>query len=194
MTRFVSSLRRFGLATGAAAAIEFVFILPFLLFLFFGMVDLTGLIGLNRKVTQSASVVADLVSQHRNSVLKPQIGDYYSAVSQIMSPIPVGDVHVEIRGYRPSGGSVAQDWMTSNGSGPSCGTPPTAASLLPLTTAGNDLVMARVCMNFEPYIATFLGKDILGDTSFLIEETITLRPRSTGQLTCYNTTVGGAKC
>jgi Flp pilus assembly protein TadG len=195
MRAMISHFRNFSIAQGGVAAIEFVFILPFLLLLFFGLVDLTGLISVNRKVTQSASVVADLVSQNRNSILKNDITDFYSAVSQIMAPQGLSDVRVEVRGYRPAGGgAVAQIWSTDSGTGPACPPPPSAASLAPLTAAGNDLVVARVCSMYVPAVATFLGSAVLGKTSFMVEETIIQRPRSTGQLMCYRTTVGGAAC
>jgi TadE-like protein len=194
MTKSTFSLRNYVNADSGVAAIEFVFLLPFLLFLFFGMVDLTGLIGTNRKVTQSASVVADLVAQNRNAFLRPATTDYYKAVKMIMEPTSMSDVRVEIHAFRPSGGAVAETWSTNNGQGPSCGPPPPNSSLVPLASAGNDLIMARVCTLFEPYMATFIGTKVLGKTSFLVEETITLRPRSSSQLNCFQTTMGGAGC
>lgn len=194
MTKMISPFQKFSRADGGVAAVEFVFLLPFLLFLFFGMIDLTGLIGANRKVTQSASVVADLVAQNRNAFLKPATIDYYKAVKMIMEPTSMSNVRVEIHAFRPAGGSVTATWSTNNGQGPGCGAQPSNSSLAPLATAGNDLIMARVCTLFEPYMATFLGTKILGKTSFLVEETIVLRPRSSSQLSCFQTTMGGAGC
>ncbi len=195
MRKFTSHIRSFALADRGVAALEFAFVLPFLLTLFFGLVDLTGLISLNRKITQSASVVADLVSQNRNVILKSQIDDYYFAVSQIMAPTPLANVHVDVTGYRAaSGGGASVIWSAAGGGGTACAAPPSGASLAALMTAGNDLIVARVCTNYVPYIATFLGKKIIGQTSFLVSETITQRPRSTGQLMCYRTAVGGPAC
>jgi hypothetical protein len=61
-------------------------------------------------------------------------------------------------------------------------------------TASNDVVVAITCMDYTPYIATFLGEHLLGATTFNVEQAIMVRPRSTSQLTCYQTTVGGAVC
>ena len=65
------SLARFRKDQSGVAALEIAFIMPFLLFLYFGLVDLTAMISLNRKVTYSASVVADLVTQNDLRSLPP---------------------------------------------------------------------------------------------------------------------------
>jgi Flp pilus assembly protein TadG len=176
------------------AAIEVAFILPFLLLLYFGLFDLTALISFNRKVTYSAGAMADLVTQHKTSLLKSDVTDYYSAVRMVMAPLPNTDVRIEVRGYRKSGATISQVWSTNSGSGPSCGAAPSTSGMNALMTAGNDLVVARVCMLYTPYVATFMGKQLLGATSFSVTESITQRPRSSLQITCYNTTVGGAVC
>ena len=56
-----------------------------------------------------------------------------------------------------------------------------------LMTAGNDLVVAQSCMTYTPYVATFMGTKIIGKTSFKIEQTIMVRPRSSAKLDCYTT-------
>jgi Flp pilus assembly protein TadG len=187
------SLRRFFRAETGVAAIEFVFVLPFLLFLYFGMIDLTGLISANRKVTQAADAVSNLVTTHRNTFLRSDLTDYYRVVEMIMKPTPMSQVRVEFYGYRPNGGNVTAVWDESNNQGPGCGALPSTTSMIPLTTAGNDLIIGRVCMMYTPAVATFLGTQILGDTEFLVQETISQRPRSTPRLEC-RVSAGGALC
>jgi Flp pilus assembly protein TadG len=181
-------LKRFSKSDRGTAAIETAFILPGMLAIYFGLVDVTALISFNRKVTASASIMADLVAQERTSVLKAKIVDEYNAVAMVMSPTPMSDVHVDIYGFRNVAGTPTQIWKTTNGQGPSCGTVSTANMLL-LMTATNDVIVAKVCKNYTPYVATFMGSNILGATTFLVSQTISVRPRSSLQLTCYNTTV-----
>ncbi|MFO1034056.1 MAG: TadE/TadG family type IV pilus assembly protein [Hyphomicrobiales bacterium] len=192
MKRF--SPRLFLRAENGMAAIETALILPFLILLYFGMIDLTSLISFNRKITYSAGVVADLVAQNKTSVLKSTINDYYKAVDLVMAPTPTGNYRTNLYGYRKVGGAITKIWQTSNGSGPSCSTVPTASSMAPLMTAGNDIIVAITCMDYTPYVATFLGERVIGGTSFNVEQQIMVRPRSTTTLTCYETTVGGAAC
>ena len=196
-----STFRNFLRETKGVAAIEVALVMPFMFLLYFGLFDLTALISVNRKVTYSASVVVDLVAQNKTSILKADIQNYYNASDMIMVPIPSATVRVEVFGYKISGSTISQVWKTDNAKGSSCGAAPSTAAMAPLMVAGNDLVVARVCTTYTPYAGNFrinaagFGTyKILGATSFLVGESITERPRSTSQLTCYETAVGGAVC
>ncbi|MBL8788937.1 MAG: pilus assembly protein [Rhizobiales bacterium] len=189
-----NSLRKFIRAENGVAAIETAIIMPFLLMLFFGMIDLTAMISFNRKITYSASVIADLVAQNRTNVLKSQIDDYYNAAAMIIAPTPSTQIHVDVYGYRKVGTTVTQIWKTKMPTGPMCSTTPDTAAIGTLMTASNDVIVAISCMDYTPYIGTFLGKELLGGTSFNVEQAIMVRPRSTSQLTCYQTAVGGTLC
>jgi len=190
----ISKFRKFVCETRGIAAIEFALIMPFMLLIYFGLFDITSLVSVNRKVTYSASVVADLVAQNKTSVLKTDIQNYFNAANMVMSPMPPAAVRVEVFGYRKSGSTISQIWKVDNGQSSPCGTAPATSAMDPLMVAGNDLVVARVCTTYEVYAANFLGHSIVNASSFFIGESITQRPRSTLKLTCYNTTVGGAVC
>jgi Flp pilus assembly protein TadG len=175
-----------------AAAIEFAFIVPFMLFLYFGLIDVTGLISLNRRVVSAASTMADLVGQQKGNTFKSVITDQYSAVYVIMQPVPAASVRIEVYDFRNVSGTITQIWKTSNGQGPSCGTAPDTSTMSALMTAGNDVVIARTCSTYTPTVASFLGVNILGSTSFNIRQSISVRPRSSLTLNCYETTVAAA--
>ena len=195
MTKIMrNKLRTFIGETTGIAAIEVAFILPFMILIYFGLFDITALVQVNRKVTYSASIVADLVAQNKTSMLKSKLTDYYSAANLVMAPISSNAVRIEVFGYRIAGTTVSQVWKTNNGKATSCGSDPVTTAMAPLMVAGNDLVVARVCTTYSPYAANFLGHSIVNGTSFSIGESITQRPRSTLKLTCYNTVVGGAVC
>lgn len=189
-----NKLRKFIGETKGIAAIEFAFILPFMLLIYFGLFEITALVSINRKVTYSASIVADLVAQNKTSMLKSKLTDYYSAANLVMAPISSSAVRIEVFGYRIAGSTISQMWKVNNGQATSCGADPTTTAMAPLMVAGNDLVVARVCTTYAPYAANFLGHSIVNGTSFNIGESITQRPRSTLKLTCYNSVVGGAVC
>ena len=178
-----------------AAAIEFAFIMPFMLLLYFGLVDVTGLISVNRRVVSAAATMADLVGQQRTSVLKSDINDQFNAVYVIMQPVSSANVRVEVYAFRTVNGGIVQKWQTDNGHGTSCGTAPSTTGMANLMTAGNDVVVARVCTSYAPVVADFMGTSILGATTFNVSQMISVRPRSSLTLTCYATTIAaGTPC
>ena len=178
-----------------AAAIEFAFILPLVLLIYFGLVDVTGLISTNRRIVSAAATMADLVGQQKTNILKSTIADQYNAVYVIMQPVTSANVRIEVFGYRRVAGAITKIWKTSNNMGPSCGvTEPDTTNMGTLMTAGNDVIVARTCVTFTPAVATFAGTNILGATSFSVKQAISVRPRSSLTLTCYETAVGGTIC
>ena len=169
------------------AALETAFIMPFLLFLYFGLVDLTAMISLNRKVTYASSVVADLVTQNDATVTSANIDDYFNAAALVMKPTLMDNVRVEVYAYRNASGVITQRWQRKSINGSNC-TAPSTAGMTNLMTDGNDIIVAVLCTQYTPYIATFLGQNILGATTFTMSEQIALRPRQSSVLACTGCT------
>ncbi|MGH6854708.1 MAG: TadE/TadG family type IV pilus assembly protein [Aestuariivirga sp.] len=181
MTGKLISFRR---DSRGVAAIEMAFILPFLLLLFFSLADLTSLITLNRKITYAASVVGDLVTQNQTTVTGAAITDYFDAAKLVMKPTDISSVRVEVYQFRDvGGGTISSQWNKKSTGGSACGTPSTTG-MLNLMTDGNDIIIAKVCGTYTPFVATFLGQSILGATSFTIQQEIALRPRQSLTLAC----------
>lgn len=176
-------LNRFRKDVRGVAAIEMAFIMPFLLFLYFGLIDLTAMISFNRKITYSASVVADLVTQNSTTVTASAMNDYFDAVELVMSPTSLDEVRIDIYQYRNISGTITNQWKKSSTGGTACAAPNTTG-MSDLMTDNNDLIVTVVCMNYSPYVASFLGKAILGATSFTLSEQIALRPRQSTTLAC----------
>jgi Flp pilus assembly protein TadG len=176
-------LNRFRKDVRGVAAIEMAFIMPFLLFLYFGLIDLTAMISFNRKITYSASVVADLVTQNSTTVTASAMNDYFDAVELVMSPTSLDEVRIDIYQYRNISGTITNQWKKSSTGGTACAAPNTTG-MSDLMTDSNDLIVTVVCMNYSPYVASFLGKTILGATSFTLSEQIALRPRQSTTLAC----------
>jgi TadE-like protein len=182
------------------AAIEFVFIFPIMLVLFLGLIDFTGYVSYNRKITAVAGATADLVSQHRTNIILDEaatnddIADYLKVSGMILKPDPATNVRIQLYGYRMVGSTLTKMWQVSNGSVETCTKPPPTSDMLNLMEANNDLIISHVCATYTPYIGTFMSGTTLGATSFKIEEFVIQRPRSSSKLDCYMTTAGGTKC
>lgn len=180
-------LRKYLANSRGIAAIEMAFIMPFLLFLYFGLVDLTSMISINRKLTYAASVVADLVTQNDSTVTATNIDDYINAAELIMKPTPISDVRVEVYQFRENTATTAIEnlWYYKTDDGEECSdTTPSADGMDTLMTDGNDLIVSRVCYTYSPYVASFLGKAILGGTTWVMSEQIALRPRQSAAIDC----------
>lgn len=87
--RLVRRARAFGPATGAAAAVEFALILPFLLALFLGSIEASSLITVDRRVNVISGTVGDLVSRwdpDDGTIPASTLTDYFRASEGIIYP------------------------------------------------------------------------------------------------------------
>lgn len=176
-----------------AAAIEGALILPFMLILYFCLQDFTALVTFNRKITSTSATVSDTIAQYQTSVTRSSITDIFNAVAMIMQPTPAANVRVNVFGYYLNGSTPTIRWQVTNGNGPTC-TAPDTTNFSTLMSSGNDIVVAVTCMNYTPWVATFLGTKLLGSTSFLLSQTIASRPRASSTLACYTTSTGTTAC
>ena len=196
-------LSRYIRNTQGMAAIEFALIMPLMMLLFFGLIDLTGLISTNRKVTYASGVLADLVTQSKNTVYQnPDINDYLEAAYMIMKPTQSSNVGVAVYGLTKtlSGYTEVVTVTAWKKAGVNCGTAPTGADFKTLMGSGtvvsafNDLVIVRVCTTYTPWVATLFGKSILGKTSFTLTEDTVQRPRASTKLACKISTSNSTTC
>ena len=79
---------RFGKDRRGLAAVEFAYILPLMLTLIFGTIDVSSGVAIDRKVTMVARTLSDLVSQGTN-VTATDISNFFKMGSAIMTPYPV---------------------------------------------------------------------------------------------------------
>jgi Flp pilus assembly protein TadG len=176
------------------AAIEAAFIFPFLFLLYFGMLDTTSYVSLNRKVSQSANVIADTIAQGtintngpRGAVTKAQVESVLAIVDKIVLPKDSDFAAARVTRYTHDGaGSPIAGWSVSRNA-PTCGSTPTAAELTPLMEADgkrNDVIVATVCMNYVAFMGSFMGLNTTAYPTAVVDQTIILRPRSTATLVC----------
>lgn len=162
-------------------SIESALVFPFMVMLLLGAIDISYYMSLKRKVTVAASAVVDLTTQETANTSISVLNGYIEAADAILKPFSSTDTKVEIVNYRRSGNEVTQEWSHSRGG---CGgTPPgaSASELGSLTAEDNDIVMARVCLNFQPIVGY-----IAGIGTWQVEETVKQRPRNGLTLDCSN--------
>ncbi len=78
------------------AAVEFALILPFMLLLYLGSVELTQGIMVNRQVALTADTVTNIVAQYTTISASQQLPDILTASAQIFEPNPASAATVVI--------------------------------------------------------------------------------------------------
>jgi Flp pilus assembly protein TadG len=166
------------------AAIEFALILPLLLTLSLGMLDITAAISAQRALTYAANVMSDLVTQQAPKVTAAEIDDFFRAAEiAVRGGAASPNVTVRVLGYGLDAQGGAQlKWSRSNGGSEGCSAP-AAAGLGSLMTGPNDVVVAVVCTRHNVVAAQLIGP-LLGGSSILLEEQIVLRPREFQTIDC----------
>ncbi|WP_411818117.1 TadE/TadG family type IV pilus assembly protein [Hyphococcus sp. DH-69] len=80
-----SVLRRWRKADSGIAATEFAVLLPVLVLLFFGLIEASNAMTVNRKVAISANTLADLVAQSEE-IKESEVDDLFAGVMEIIRP------------------------------------------------------------------------------------------------------------
>lgn len=123
------------------AAIEFALIFPLLLVMFFAIVNLSQYISVNRKLTVTANLVADLVTRKKD-VTQADLNDVFIAAQLSLRPLDAGNVRVDVHRLKKVGTGL--DWKKSSTGGTACSVP-TKANYTTLLNA-TDLIVVVVCM------------------------------------------------
>jgi Flp pilus assembly protein TadG len=86
IARLLATLRRFGSEHRAAAAVEFALIMPFLITLYLGTIEISDLIAVDRRVNVLAGTVGDLVARSDGAISTAELSGYFDAAEGIILP------------------------------------------------------------------------------------------------------------
>jgi Flp pilus assembly protein TadG len=149
------------------SAVEFALILPLMLTLYLGAVELSQGVGADRKVTMTARSVADLVSQVSN-ITNAGMTDSLNAASAVMAPFPITNLKVTVSSVKIDANSKATiEWSdTLNGAARAVNSTVTlpAALVVPNTW----LIWSEAQYSYKPTIGYVVsGTLTLKDQSFM---------------------------
>lgn len=167
MLRFIRSLVR---RQDGVSAVEFALIAPVMMLFYLGVVEVSLALGVDRKVTSTASAIADLIAQD-DVITDDEMDQILAAGPVLVAPNPGNILQVRISSITMNlSGDAQVDWsdargMTPLGEGTRYTTP---AGIL---TPGRSVIMVEV---LYPYRSAFSE---IGVGQFDIEETFYLRPR-----------------
>lgn len=177
-------LRKFLSDRRGLGAVEFALIAPLLLLIYLGSVDLADGVDTNKKVSRSASVLADLVARQL-SVTKNDLDDMFNIGRASLLPYGRSTPKIRITAIRIEGTTNAKnltpkvDWSYANVA--NFVAKKGAIGDLPasLVVEGSYFIKVDVELDYKPLNAWI-------STSIPMSETYYLAPRYTNTVPCTN--------
>ncbi len=172
----LTSLRR---DERGVSAVEFAMLLPLMITLYLGVVEMSQGISINRKVTLTARAVADLASQV-SSINNTEMTNLLNASAAVVAPFPAGQLKVTVTAVSidPNGVATVAWSDTLNG------TKHAVNSSVSLPTAlkvpNTQLILSEVSYNYVPTI----GYVVTGALN--LNDKIYMRPRLSDAITRLN--------
>ncbi|MGV2974243.1 TadE/TadG family type IV pilus assembly protein [Roseibium alexandrii] len=173
------------------AAIEFAMILPFMLVLMIGMVELTDALNADRKVSRMANAVTDLVAQAQ-TVTRSELNAYLQLGETILKPYPSDDLTFVIAGVTFQANGVPEvDWSYQRKAGVggpasdwSAGDEPPITLPATLVSPNTSIVVGAVTLGYAPPLAGIFTQYYSRDSVITLSDTYYLRPRLVGTIQC----------
>ena len=152
------------------SAVEFALLLPLMLALYLGVVEVSQGIGADRKVTMTARTIADLVAQTSN-VSNSDMTNSLNAATAVMAPFPDSNLKVVVtRVDVDANGNATVAWSdTKNGTAKKKGDPVTLPAALNI--ANSSLVWSEVEYAYKPTMGY-----VISGTLTLMDQ-LYMRPR-----------------
>ncbi len=144
-------------ARSGLAALEFALILPAMLVLYVGGVEVNDAISIRRKVSHATSTFADLGAQASATVTATDLADYFKAASAILSPYDTSLLKATVVGVAiDANGKATVAWSQSY-NGATCPAKGSSVTIpASLAVANGFLVMADVSYAFTPKLGYVL--------------------------------------
>ncbi len=178
--RATSIIARFRRTREGTAAVEFALILPVMIVLFFGVVEVSQALSCRSDVINVASTTADLTAQ-ASTMSSADVTNVFNAASAILYPYNASAAKITITSivYNPDTGSLTSGtvaWSCAN-SGPGHGKDTTITLPDRLMTEGGSVIMAEVTYDYTSPTTLTMG------TSMTMQNTFYAKPRRVAQIT-----------
>jgi Flp pilus assembly protein TadG len=175
---FVSARHLAGDSRGVAA-VEFALLLPILLLLYFGVVELTQGVMTQQRANHVAATVGDLVSQS-STLTSADMGDIFNVGATVMYPYPTASLKLRVSSLNAdTHGNVTVAWSQGSG-GLTALTKGSSVSGLPTSVIapGESVVMSE-----SQYTYTSVFGQIM-PTPVVFDEKAYLHPRLSTTVAC----------
>jgi Flp pilus assembly protein TadG len=178
-SRWPQMVAKFAQDRGGVSAVEFAMLLPLMITLYLGSVEISQGVGIDRKVTLTSRTVADLASQV-SSINNADMTNLLNAASSVLAPYDVTKVRVVVSAVTIDANGVAKIvWSdTKNGTAHTVGTTVTLPSALNI--ANTTLIWSEASYAYTPAI----GHVITG--TLTLSDQIYMRPRLSDSVSRVN--------
>lgn len=168
-------LRSFGGNRRGVAALEFALILPFMALLYFGAIEISLMISADRKVTQTASSIADLVAR-TDTISTAGMSDVFDAADALFAPYTTSIAQLRVSSVIDSGAGVAKiDWSQARNA-PARAKGETVKLEAGVLPTGGSVIMAEVVYPYSSVLGIFMKDGVS------LHETFFLRPRNSDKV------------
>lgn len=153
-------LNRFFRDHRGAAAVEFAFVAPLMILLYYGMAELTQGMMANRRTGHVASIIGDLVAQD-TQVTQTEITDVFAVGRAVVSPFPTTTLSMRVTSVKAdAAGSPKVVWCQRSGSTSALPALAAAATVtgMPsgLIAANESVIMAEATYSYSSSIGKVL--------------------------------------
>ena len=158
--------QRFKRSEQGVTLIEFALIFPIMILLFIGLVEFGEAFSVNRKISNAASTVSDLISQE-SSISNAELQDIAIVASEIVKPYRTAPFSLRIISVvaNDTNTSATVAWTYPSGT-------PAVGSVYPLpggqrlTEANSSLIVAETSYAFTPSVGYFVGAITLNGVAY----------------------------
>ncbi|WP_427452598.1 TadE/TadG family type IV pilus assembly protein [Litorimonas sp. WD9-15] len=155
-----------------AAAIEFAFVAPVMIMMYFGLAEIATAIDADRRVSHGTNVAGDLAT-HTSEMTVTDVEETLSAAIRIMGVADARKVTIDMRSFiKDTNGNITSEGIVQMN--PSANNLPSfnAATLdEKILSENSGIVVTRVAYTYSPLKLRFF------DTDITLSETFMLKPR-----------------
>jgi len=134
------------------AAVEFAMVLPVMLAVYFGIVEVGQAVMIDRKVTQLTRTLADLSSQTRGSISTNEIDDIFDAARTVMMPYTAVNPKMSIHHIVIDTAGVAKVFWSEQRDSTKLDRGTTVGLPADLRVPNTSLIMAQASYAFTPVV------------------------------------------
>lgn len=173
--RLLTAPRRFARDRSGIAAVEFAMILPILLVMYLGAIELGDAMTIKRKVTRVTSTLNDLITQ-TETITDADMTNILDAAASIITPYATTTLSIRVTAVETDHNGVGRvQWSDARNT--NAYTKNQVVSLpSSLSTANNYLVMSEVSYAYTPIIGRFIA------STLDLEDRFYLKPRTSAEI------------